>query len=145
MVSQARAEAPNECCGLLLGSGDIVAEVLPARNTAADLPEPRDPRRHYYLDDQVQLKAMRLEQERGWQIVGIYHSHPATEARPSATDRALAFWQSPRYVIISLADASRPDVRAFRITDRSNGDGTPVSDSSGNPVRDVTEEDVVVT
>lgn len=145
MVSQARAEAPNECCGLLLGVGEVVAEVLPARNKAADPPEPCDPRRHYRVDDQAQLKAMRLEQERGWEIVGIYHSHPATQARPSATDRALAFWQSPRYVIISLADPFRVDVRAFRISDRIDGNGAIATDENRHPIRDVTEEEVVVT
>lgn len=145
MVAQARAEAPNECCGLLLGTGDVVAEVVPARNRAGDPPEPRDPTRHYRVDDQAQLKAMRLERERGWEIVGIYHSHPATQAHPSATDRALAFWQSPCYVIISLADPARVDVRAFRISDRIDGNGAIATDENRHPIRDVTEEEVVVT
>jgi len=145
MIAQAREEAPNECCGLLLGTGDIVIEVLRARNKAGELPQPRDPRRHYHVDDEAQLTALRLERERGWEIVGIYHSHPATPALPSATDRALALWQTPRYVIISLADPTHADVRAFRITDRMDGNGTVAVDEHRQPIRDVTEEDVVVT
>jgi len=145
MVAQAREEAPNECCGLLLGTGDAVAHVLRARNKAAELPQPRDPRRYYHVDDEAQLEAMRLERERGWEIVGIYHSHPATPAHPSATDRMLALWQSPCYVIISLANPARVDVRAFRITDRVDGNGTVAMDENRQPIRDVMEEEVVVT
>ena len=48
-------------------------------------------------------------------------------------------------MIVSLADPSRPDVRAFRITDRTDARGTPVTDPAGNPVRDVVDERVVVT
>jgi proteasome lid subunit RPN8/RPN11 len=145
VLAQANAEAPRECCGLLLGTGDVVAAVLPARNSAAELPEPRDPRVYYHVDDRTQLDAIRLERERGWEVIGIYHSHPASAARPSETDRALAFWQTPYYVIVSLADASRPDIRAFRITDRTDEHGVPVSDAAGRPVRDVVVERVVVT
>jgi len=145
MLAQAYTEAPRECCGLLLGVGDVVARVLPAQNRAAELPEPRDPRVYYYVDDRTQLDAVRLEREHGWEVVGIYHSHPATAARPSETDRALAVWQSPHYVIMSLADPSRPDVRAFRITDRVEEHGSTVTDSQGRPVRDVVHETIVVT
>jgi len=145
VLAQANAEAPRECCGLLLGTDDVVAKVLPAQNKAAELPEPRDPQVYYHIDDRTQLDAVRLERELGWEVIGIYHSHPASPARPSETDRALAFWQTPHYVIVSLADPSRPDVRAFRITDRTDARGTPVTDPAGNPVRDVVDERVVVT
>jgi len=130
MVAHAHAEAPNECCGVLLGTGDVVVDVFPGRNVHQSPTV-------YEMDPRDLLRAFRMMDERGWDLVGIYHSHPRTQARPSETDKARALYPDARYVIISLADPARPDVRAFRITDRTNGDGTTV--------KDVTEEDVVVT
>ncbi len=138
MLAQAYAEAPNECCGLLLGRGDIVEAVVPGRNIHMSP-------RIYELDPQDQLRAFRLMDEHGWELVGIYHSHPATEAYPSKTDQAKALYPDARYVIISLADRDRPRVRAFRITDAAGGDGTPLHDGGGNASKVVTEEEVVVT
>jgi proteasome lid subunit RPN8/RPN11 len=57
-----------------------------------------------------------LEIERqGWELLGIYHSHPHTQAYPSPTDVALAFYPDALYFIVSLADPDQPAVRAFRI------------------------------
>ncbi len=138
MLKQAHAEAPNECCGLLLGRGDLVEEVFPGRNV-------RMSPTLYEMDPQDQLRAFRRMDERGWDLVGIYHSHPASEAHPSKTDRAKALYPDSRYVIVSLADRDRPQVRAFRIVDRTNAQGMPVTDGDGNAVKAVTEEEVVVT
>jgi [CysO sulfur-carrier protein]-S-L-cysteine hydrolase len=158
MLAQARAEAPKECCGFLLGTGDLVAEVVPVRNAVEELglgiegpelgeldPEAaRDPRRTYRMDPLEQLRADRMAFERGCEIVAIYHSHPATRAYPSATDQAAAKWFEPRYVIISLADADRPDVRAFRITEPTDSNGTRIRNSKGQIMKHIAEEDVVV-
>lgn len=138
MLAQAYAEAPNECCGLLLGRGDVVEAVVPGRNIHMSP-------RIYELDPQDQLHAFRLMDERGWELVGIYHSHPATEAYPSRTDQAKALYPDARYVIISLADRDHPRVRAFRIVDAAGEDGTPLHDGGGNASKVVTEEEVVVT
>lgn len=145
MLTQAHTEAPKECCGVLLGTGDVVAEVVSVRNAAQDPEFDKDPTKLYRMDAKEQYRAQRMSEERGWEIIGIYHSHPKSRAYPSATDQALAVWLEPRYVIISLADPERPDVRAFRITERIDGNGTPVRDSEGKTVKDVTEEDVVVS
>lgn len=54
---------------------------------------------------------------RGWEIVGVYHSHPTSAAWPSATDVALAAWPNACYLICSLAEPATPRVRAFSIRD----------------------------
>lgn len=110
MVAQAHAEAPNECCGVLLGHGDDVQEVFPGRNVD-------ESPRTYLMDPQDQLRAFRTMDERGWELVGIYHSHPLTEAYPSKTDVARALYPDARYVIVSLRAPARPEIRAFRILD----------------------------
>lgn len=127
ILTQARAEAPHECCGLLLGRGDAVEEVFPGRNVD------ETPRTRYVMDPRDQLRAFRLMDERGWDLVGIYHSHPQTEAYPSETDKSRALYPDARYVIVSLREPAAPKVHAFRLLDGPDG------------AKIVAEEDVVVT
>ncbi len=137
--AQAQAEAPNECCGVLLGHGDIVEEVFPGRNVH------ETPRIRYTMHPEDLFRVDRLQNERGWDLVGIYHSHPETKAEPSATDKALSMYPDARYLIVSLRDPTHPEVRAWRIVEKRNGDGEPVTDEAGRVVKEVAEEDVVVT
>jgi proteasome lid subunit RPN8/RPN11 len=108
MVTHARQEAPNECCGLLFGRDGRVERVF--RGTNIDC-SPLT----YQMAPRELLEIPRMEAQ-GMDLVGIYHSHPASPARPSSTDVARAFYPDAAYIIISLATA-QPDVRAFRITD----------------------------
>ena len=78
----------------------------------------------YLMDPEDQLRVFRAMDERGWELVGIYHSHPHTEAVPSRTDREKALDQTgtplfpdARYMIVSLRDGTHPQIRAFRIAD----------------------------
>ena len=132
MVAQAQAEAPNECCGVLLGRGDLVEEVFAGRNVH------ETPRIRYTMHPEDLLRVIRLQDERGWDLVGIYHSHPETKPEPSATDKSLAMYPDARYVIVSLRNPAHPEVRAWRISES-------MTDEAGRVVKDVTEEDVVVT
>jgi proteasome lid subunit RPN8/RPN11 len=52
--------------------------------------------------------------ERGEELVAIYHSHPVSQPYPSPTDRAEAHYPDAFYVLVSLR-ATEPEVRAFRI------------------------------
>jgi proteasome lid subunit RPN8/RPN11 len=52
----------------------------------------------------------------GEELLAIYHSHPATQAYPSPTDRAESHYPEAIYVLVSLRDGA-PDVRAFQIRD----------------------------
>lgn len=109
LIEHAEREAPHEACGVLVGQAGRVVAVQPMRNAEAS------PVR-YALDPQEQLKLLRRLEEEGQELVAIYHSHVASEAYPSATDVALAFWEESYYVIISLA-RQPPSVRAFRIVE----------------------------
>ncbi|HDN79998.1 MAG TPA: M67 family peptidase [Chloroflexi bacterium] len=108
ILNHARAEAPNEACGLLGGRGERVKKVYPLPNVE------RSPAR-YRADPEAQYRAMMEIEERGWEIVGIYHSHPASPAYPSPTDLELAFYPEALYLIISLAEGNQPALRAFRL------------------------------
>src|SRR5581483_4154620 len=98
MISHAQSEAPNECCGLLGGRGEIVEEIYRITNLPADDPKiadlkvPADRRFRYMMDPKEQLLAFKKMREGGTTLVGIYHSHPHSPAYPSATDVRLAFY-----------------------------------------------------
>ena len=68
---------------------------------------------HYYMDPRDQLRVYNEIDDLGLDVVGYYHSHTHTEARPSPTDIRLATDLSPYYVLVSLVDS--PAVRAWRI------------------------------
>ena len=79
MVAHSLEEDPNECCGILTGTDDVVSKVHRITNTA------RSPFR-YLMDPQEQLNVM-LESERsGHDILAFYHSHTHSPAYPSPTD-----------------------------------------------------------
>ena len=105
IVAHALTERPNECCGLLLGTGETVDEAIPARN------ERRSPTR-FLIQSEDHLKALRLARSTGRHIIAAYHSHPKGPSNPSETDRAEMNDPGLLHVIISLARAE-PDVRVY--------------------------------
>ncbi|HUQ13121.1 MAG TPA: M67 family metallopeptidase [Novosphingobium sp.] len=83
LLAEAARRDPEECCGLLLGEGDIDA-ITSTANVAAE------PHRRFEIDPAALIAAHKASRAGGAQIAGYYHSHPAGIAEPSATDRALA-------------------------------------------------------
>jgi [CysO sulfur-carrier protein]-S-L-cysteine hydrolase len=110
IVAHAREDAPNECCGLIAGADGLATRVYRARNEFAS-----PTRFNVHPQDLIRITT-EIEDGRE-ELVGIYHSHPRSEAFPSQTDVNLAAnWPDPLWLICSLAD-SEPVVRAFSIRD----------------------------
>ena len=124
LIAHAKEEAPNECCGLLAGKENFLATLYSIRNLpaddpmVADLKVPVDRRFRYVMDPKEQLLALKKMRQEGTELRGIYHSHPHSPAYPSATDVRLAFYSDVYYLIVSLEEKDRPQVRAFRIVDQ---------------------------
>jgi proteasome lid subunit RPN8/RPN11 len=108
IIAHAREEAPNECCGILAGKTGQVEKLYRGVNAE------KSPVR-YNIDPQQLLHIHQEIETRGWEILGIYHSHTHTEAYPSATDIQLAFWPDSLYFIVSLEHPAEPFIRAFTI------------------------------
>jgi len=106
LLTHAREEAPNECCGYLPLRDGVVERVHRAENVR------RSPY-GYELDHRSLLAANELEDD-GYQVA-VYHSHPRSPAEPSQTDINLAQYPNWLYVIVSPAD--EPAVRAWQIAD----------------------------
>lgn len=130
LVRLAREGAPEEVCGILAGRGNRVEQVLPIRNVADEVAAEQGVFRdratgettsgqkpvHYYMDPRDQLRVYRAVDDAGLDVVGYYHSHTHTEARPSPTDVRLAADSSCFWVLVSLKeDEPHPPVRAWRI------------------------------
>jgi len=107
MVAHARRTAPAECCGVLVGAGDRVIEVVPADNLSLD------PNR-FLIDPKTHIAAERDARGRGLAVVGFYHSHPHSAAQPSSTDIAESSYAEAVHVIVSLAQAE-PSLGVFKI------------------------------
>jgi proteasome lid subunit RPN8/RPN11 len=110
MVSHALEERPYECCGMLAGEDGRVTRILRATNVA-DRKAVR-----YEVAPREILRIMDAIDDDNLDHIGIYHSHTHTRAYPSATDIGLAAYPV-FYVIVSLVDFRRPEVKAYTITD----------------------------
>jgi [CysO sulfur-carrier protein]-S-L-cysteine hydrolase len=109
VVVHARAEAPNECCGMIATRDGEAVSVYRARNAAAS------PLR-YEIDGAEQFQIQMAIEDAGLDLGAIYHSHTRSEPYPSQTDINLAFYPDSLYVIVGLA-RGEPDVRAYTIRD----------------------------
>lgn len=113
MASQAEAGYPHEVCGLLLGQADGSSVRVERLFDAKNLNEERAHDR-YILDPEAFLAADREGREAGLEIVGIWHSHPDSPARPSITDLEAA-WAGYSYVIVSVRQGALADLRSYRL------------------------------
>jgi proteasome lid subunit RPN8/RPN11 len=109
LIAQARAEAPNECCGMIASADGVAVAVHPAENAAAS------PLR-YEIEGKQQLAILDAIDDAGHDLGAIYHSHTRTAPEPSQTDINLAFYPESLYVIVGIANAEA-EVRAWRIVD----------------------------
>jgi len=110
IVAHARDELPNECCGLIAAENGRAVKLFRTSNAEAS------PVR-YGLDPREQYRIMVEIERSGWMLGAIYHSHTRSPAYPSQTDVNLAFYPDALYLIVSLEDADRPELRAYRIVD----------------------------
>ncbi len=108
IVAQALEEQPLECCGILAGeTNGRVTRVFPTRNAAASAEE-------FAIDPEQQFAVLDSARADGLDIIGVYHSHPETPARPSAHDIRMAYADDWAHLIVSLAE-DEVQARAFRI------------------------------
>lgn len=100
--AHAEAEAPNECCGVLVFKDGVAERYVPGTNRLAS------PYR-YELD--IDPAVWFLEDE-GYELA-IFHSHPETAPKPSRTDREnVGLWAGKPYFIYGLAT---DELRGWRV------------------------------
>jgi proteasome lid subunit RPN8/RPN11 len=105
LIEHARAEAPNEACGLLAFRDGVAERYLPGENELASpyrfKLKPGDPN-DFFLEDE------------GYEVA-VFHSHPTDSAEPSRTDLAnVGLWEGQPYFILALPTG---ELRGWRIRD----------------------------
>ncbi|WP_330183058.1 M67 family metallopeptidase [Nocardia sp. NBC_01503] len=110
MVAHARADHPDEACGIIAGpEGSDRPERFVAMVNAERSPT------FYRFDSGEQLRVWREMDDADEEPVVVYHSHTATEAYPSRTDISYASEPNAHYVLISTRDAEQHELRSYRI------------------------------
>ncbi|HZE39679.1 MAG TPA: M67 family metallopeptidase [Stackebrandtia sp.] len=112
MVAHARADHPDEACGVIAGPADTgePKRHIPMLNAERSTT-------FYRFDATEQLRVWRDMDDADEIPVVIYHSHTATEAYPSRTDVKFAGEPDAHYILVSTREESVADVRSYRIVD----------------------------
>lgn len=106
VIRKLAEEDPHiETCGYLAGIGEEVKEIFPMTNMDQS-PE------HFTFVPEEQFSVLDKAEKAGLDLIGVYHSHPASPARMSAEDIRLAYDTSIFYLIYSLLTQ---ELKAFRV------------------------------
>ncbi|MEE8060499.1 MAG: M67 family metallopeptidase [Gemmatimonadales bacterium] len=109
---------PAEGCGLLIGSADPDGDTVVQRHSPVRNSRLGDGGGHhrYSIPPGDFLSVERDAGASGFQVVGVYHSHPNVSARPSSYDQEHA-WPWYRYLIVSIFTGVVRDQRVWGLTD----------------------------
>ena len=117
-----QAAYPHEGAGFLLGqpgaTSRVIVDILPVENER----EAEARHNRYLIGPREMLRGEDAAEERGLEIVGIFHSHPDHPDQPSVFDRDWALpWYS--YIITSVVQGMAASSRSWRLAqDRSGFD-----------------------
>ena len=104
LEQHARAEEPNEACGLVAVRDGVAERYIAAVNAAAS---------PYRFELETDPENWFLEDE-GYELA-VFHSHISSPARPSRTDvENIGLWAGKPYLVYSIR---HHDLAAFRIED----------------------------
>ena len=134
MLAHAREDLPNEACGIIHAVDGVPTTVHRVPNVAGD--DGKGSPYRYLMDPMTQHRLEVRRDDSGETLFAIYHSHVASEARPSPTDERQAFFPPGEfdldpaypgtwYILVALRDAAPLDVRAWRIERREPGAERP--------------------
>ncbi len=112
IVAHARADHPDEACGIIAGptGTDVPTRLVPMTNAE------RSPT-FYRFDSSEQLRLYRQMDALDEEVIVVYHSHTGTEAYPSRTDISYAGEPQAHYVLVSTRDPETNEFRSYRIVD----------------------------
>lgn len=108
VMAHCRSQYPKEACGILAGGEGVVGHVYPMRNV-------EDSPVGYSMDPREQLAVEKQMRSKGQRMIGVVHSHTATDAYPSPVDVRLAISPDVSYVLVSLKNLDAPVIKSYRI------------------------------
>ena len=108
IADHAQSYYPNEVCGLLAGIDNHIVYAIPVNNIA------ENPEVAYQLDPVEQLQTLKQFDNKQFEWVGVYHSHPKSPPIVSPTDIAQATDPKLIHLIVSLQH-NKPQLKVWRI------------------------------
>ncbi|MCY4072389.1 MAG: M67 family metallopeptidase [Chloroflexi bacterium] len=108
IVDDARAQVPNEACGLIAGDGKTIQSAIPLSNVASSKGS------SFSFEPNEQLGALKSLDAENLVWMGVYHSHPNSAAIPSTADLEGASDHGLLQLIVSLKK-SKPELQLWRV------------------------------
>ena len=116
LLDQIRAHGvrdyPYECCGLLLGRYGAEGKVVKETYAISNAREESAKRNRFLIQPEELMRGERYALERDLEVVGFYHSHPDSPARPSQYDLEHA-WPTYSYIIVSTTAERAGDLLSW--------------------------------
>ena len=94
LTEHAENEKPNESCAILFGKDDTVSEVFLTKNI-------EESPINFTISNEQLIEGYKIAEEKKVDVIGIFHSHPNSEAYPSNTDKKFMQSNPVAWVIYS--------------------------------------------
>ena len=80
LTDHAENEKPTESCAILFGKGDTVTEVFLTKNI-------EESPANFTISNEQLIQGYKTAEDKNLEVIGIFHSHPNSDAFPSNTDK----------------------------------------------------------
>jgi proteasome lid subunit RPN8/RPN11 len=114
------ATYPEECCGILLGRETDGVRSIERLMSIDNQWDSVDRGERFLISSRDVLLAEREARRTGLDVLGFYHSHPDSPARPSEFDREHA-WPWYTYLIISIEAGHAGQLNGWQLRDDRSG------------------------
>ncbi len=94
LTDHAENEKPFESCAILFGKDDIISEVFLTKNI-------EESPINFTISNEQLIEGYKVAEEKKMQVIGIFHSHPNSDAYPSNTDKKFMQSNPVAWVIYS--------------------------------------------
>lgn len=118
MQDHVQESASEEACGFVAGIRGRSTAVFPIENV---LHSPQS----FLMDGRAQLEALQAIDDRGWELLAIYHSHPSGKPEPSTEDCAAHYPDTA--MLIWMPEVGGWTCQAYRLDETNSVREIPVS------------------
>ena len=73
-------QKPNEACGILFGKNNQVLDIFLTENI-------EESPMNFTTSNEQLIEGYKIAEEKKMEVIGIFHSHPNSDAFPSSTDK----------------------------------------------------------
>ncbi|AFS81253.1 Mov34/MPN/PAD-1 family protein [Candidatus Nitrosopumilus koreensis AR1] len=105
LTEHAENEKPNESCAILFGKNETVSEIFLTKNI-------EESPVNFTISNEQLIEGYKTAEEKNVDVIGIFHSHPNSEAYPSSTDKKFMQSNPVAWIIYS---GENKDFRAYRL------------------------------